>query len=159
MEFPKKDKNLINKFFDSAIYLAQEPVNSNVEITLWGSNKKKTLIIVSDPSKEFLSEASDELMEKILSAVGYSKDDVALVNLSGSPLGSFTNLRQRIDFDRLIAFGPSADEIGIKGDFQSNRVHNFYNKRILFTDSLEALSGDTRKKQLLWKALKEMFEV
>ncbi len=123
-------------------------------IIFFGENNKGILILVNDPSSEFLNAQDLNLLMKIIEAgLKFSKKDIALVNLSKF---SADQVIKEITHDYLISFG--AGDTFATGK-PLNEIIDLHGKKGLFSHQLHEISMDVEKKKLLWKALQSMFNI
>ncbi len=131
------------------------PIASEPEpITFFGENSRGILILVNDPTSEFLNTQDLNLLMKIIEAgLKFSKKDIALVNIFKFPT---SRVVQEISHNNLISFGTIET---ISTDKPLNQVIDFHGKKTLFSHQLSEISMDVEKKKELWKALQSMFNI
>ncbi len=129
--------------------LAQEAL----PVTFYGNNEKKILILVNDPTNDFLNQKELEFLLSIIErGLKLSKVDFALVNGHKYPA---QQILDEIEYLYLISFG----EHDISAQKSKYQVIDADHKKILFAEKLSAIEGDREKKKLLWEALKAMFHI
>ena len=129
-------------------------VQESKPVTYFGNNEKGILILVNDPSSDFINQTDLEFLMKIIeSGLRYSKNDFALVNVANYPTDQVLD---EISYSYLLSFG---DNAYFKGDLSLYKIHEKDGKNELFADSLREISRDQAKKMQLWKTLKTMFNI
>lgn len=124
-------------------------------IRYFGGNEKGILILVNDPSNDFLNQNDLDLLMKIVeSGLRFSKNDFALVNVANNQLDQVLD---EIEYNHLIAFGLEGS--AVTADQSLYQTHNIDGNKALFSESLSVLAKDQSKKMQLWKALKSMFNI
>ena len=129
-------------------------VQESKPVTYFGNNEKEILILVNDPSNDFINQTDLEFLMKIIeNGLKYSKNDFALVNVANYPTDQ---IMDEISYSYLLSFG---DNTYFKGDQSLYQIHKKDGKNELFADSLREIAGDEAKKTQLWKTLKTMFNI
>ena len=131
-------------FINEEIYLITDE-QSQQKPTFMGGNSQGILIVVSNPTTDFLSSEEDKLLQKILLSVELTYNDVAIVNV---PKLSF----EAIDFKKVLSFG-------VPHSPQTNyyQVEEIEGKHMLLVDSLSEIAQDRNKKKRLWQHLQLLF--
>lgn len=128
-------------------------VKEALPITFYGNNEKKILILVNDPTNDFLNQKElDFLMSIIESGLKLTKVDFALVNCHKYPT---QQILDEIEYNYLISF----DENEISTQKSKYQIIDSDRKNLLFAEKLSVIGADREKKMLLWKALKSMFNI
>ncbi len=119
-----------------------------------GNNLKHCLLLV-ESSDTILEAPLKTLLEKIMSAVKRSLDDVLLVNVREASPEQIEALLSEQNHRHLIAFG-TAKVAGLNGAtlYQLTEVNR---KSYLKADALSAIAQNVEMKKALWGALKAMF--
>jgi len=129
-------------------------VQETKPVTYFGNNEKGILILVNDPSNDFINQTDLEFLMKIIeNGLKYSKNDFALVNVANYPTDQ---IMDEISYSYLLSFG---DNTYFKGDLSLYQIHKKDGKNELFADNLSEIAGDEAKKMQLWKTLKTMFNI
>lgn len=123
-----------------------------------GNNNRYILILVKETKETYLSESDQAFLTKILGAVKLQFEDIALVNVQTHPKVDFTQLKNYFSCTKLLSFGISAAEIGLKNS-SLNELHEYQNTKIIIAESLSILAKDDSRKKLLWLTLKKLFNV
>ena len=80
-------------------------VQETKPVTYFGSNEKGILILVNDPSNDFINQTDLEFLMKIIeSGLRFSENDIALVNIAKYPA---EQVLDEISYNFLLSFGSS----------------------------------------------------
>lgn len=124
-------------------------------VTYFGGNEKGILLLVNEPDADFLNQKDLEfLMTIIEGGLKLTKFDIALVNSIKYP---YQQVLDEIEYKCLISFDKS--EIVLQESKPKYQVIEKDGKKILFAEELSTIAADKEKKKLLWKALKNMFNI
>ncbi|MBK0384334.1 hypothetical protein I5M32_15305 [Pedobacter sp. SD-b] len=118
-----------------------------------GDNNKYLLIIVNEPSFEFLNKKDLDFLTKILGAKKWAINDIAIVNLAKYNSLDFDELKTFFGFNKLITFGINPKILNVEGAV-SNKKCMFKDVAILGTWDLFKLAEDVKKKTTFWNELK-----
>lgn len=119
-----------------------------------GTNLKHCLLLV-ESNDTILEAPLKALLEKIMSAVKRSLDDVLLVNVREASPEQIEALLTEQNHRHLIAFGTSkVAELNSAILYQLTEVNR---KSYLKADALSAIAQNVEMKKALWGALKAMF--
>lgn len=131
-----------------------EPVIDH-EIEFFGENKKQVCIIVDYDNDEWIIPKDKLVLQKILTAVDLSFDDIALVNVNRLPDYDLEKIINLIPNAKVISYGISES---LTLDIEKNKVITDDNRQLLCcSDSLTSIAMSKQKKTVLWNNLKEMF--
>lgn len=123
------------------------------EITFWGQNKKKILLLVHEENDEYLNARDIDLLTTIIqSGLKLDKQDVALVNTAH---WEATKIIAEIPWKNAIIFGTNIypDHSGTPGE-----IITLDGKKVLFSLPVSSLHDNKANKILLWKGIKTMFK-
>ncbi|NJN26379.1 MAG: hypothetical protein HC819_10575 [Cyclobacteriaceae bacterium] len=124
-------------------------------ISYFGQNAKGLLILVNDPANTHLSQPELDFLMKIVEAgIGYSKHDIALVNLAHWPI---SQTLADIGHSHLLGFG--IDHSLLPGVDKYYEVIENHGTKYLLADQLSEVEKDIARKKLFWVALKSMFQI
>lgn len=173
----KENKELLKYIYHEDLYIVNEPINVPVSrvtesteekttdpaeeeltsvqeikpVTFLGNNEKGILIVVNDPTNEFLNQKELEFLMTIIEAgLELTKVDIALVNLAKYP---YAQVLDEMPCNYIISFD---DNQKANPRYQ---VINKDKKKMLFAESLDVIEADVAKKKNLWLALKTMFHI
>lgn len=146
------DSKTLQTLITEPIYLVQERINySHFEYE--GENNKYVLVITPDA----LPTVEKEFLFKILAAVKLSNTDIALLNFSVYPGADIHQLKKFFACSKIILFGVSPEQLGIKVKSANFSILEYLNMAILNAESLTAIAPNQTKKTALWGALKQLF--
>lgn len=129
----------------------EEPPVESLSLVYKGGNAKGIAIIINDDANEFLNATDETLLLNILKAIGFSLEDVAIINHDKSG----TEWQEQLDYSTAIIFGilPSTYGMGT----ENYLIQKKENASWLFSDSLFSLGSDRVLKGKLWGKLQELF--
>jgi len=138
---------------------AEKPTTESAPFKYMGENKKEVLILTEDKNQEYISDADALLLGKILTAVGLTMNDVALVNIASYPNLDWMKLRTEVKYRYMIAFTPSAALL-----HKNLQIPLYTTKRtntldFLISDKLSSLEQSIDQKKKLWGNLKGFLPV
>ncbi len=117
------------------------------EATYKGANKQEVLVLYAGPAR--LTDDQELFLSKVLSAVGLSFDDIALMYLPEN-----TSSWENVPSKKILLFG--CDSL-LPSDTDTYIPHDFAGKVILHADALNLIMSDKQNKARLWSGLKQMF--
>ena len=135
------------------------PAEKNIEKTqttdfkYLGENNKYTLIVVKEPSFDFLKQDDLGFLIKILAAKKLELKDVAIINIEKHSSLYFDDLKAFFALSKVITFGINPQILQIEGAV-ANKKSIFKETKILGTWSLAILQQDEKKKAIFWDMLK-----
>ena len=118
-----------------------------------GENNKYILIVVKEPSFDFLKQDDLGFLLKILAAKKLELKDVAIINTEKYLSLNFDDLKAFFAFSKVITFGINPQILQIEGAV-ANKKSIFKETQILGTWSLPILQQDEKKKAIFWDMLK-----
>ncbi len=124
-----------------------------VSLNFKGGNEKNIGIIVNDQNVEFIDEAQEKLLIKILSAINCSLKDVAIINTAKNDnlsVESIMNLPCSIG----IIFDSTTDLI----DSDKYKVVEINGGKFFKSSSLSHITVNISEKKLLWETLQQVFK-
>lgn len=129
--------------------LAQSSVDEKPAIKYTGNNEKEIVILYDSPSP--LTADEETFLLKIMSAVGLSLNDIALVHLTSNNSSWYT-----LPHHTLLMFGCES-----LPDIPESSYVPFHREGVtlLRSDPLPQLMADKSLKSNLWQGLKKMFGV
>lgn len=122
-------------------------------------------LIVQHPEQNLLVVAFEddfnehnELLFKILSAIGYEKDKNAMIYCLQSEQN--TNLSRIVpnEISYILCFGLMPKHIGFNASFRPNTFYKTENFSVLLSYNLEKLGTSVENKRALWAALQSQFK-
>jgi hypothetical protein len=138
--------------------LAKEPQPAYKKGTPHSDKKDGTILLFSYPGKTFIPEKDRLLLDNILKSVNLSFENTEWLNVSTLAGGRTELLHKLDDVRQIVCFGiprfflPDG-QAGETGTFDEN------GKKWLWNKSLSEIAQDKNLKALLWKGLKELFQL
>ncbi|TRX49477.1 hypothetical protein FNH22_27050 [Fulvivirga sp. M361] len=118
-----------------------------------GNKNGSVIVLVNDRNNEALNKEQEELLLKILKAVGISKENMLLVNTAFTKVDNI--ILQSLSATKILQFYPDYDLAESPTALYSTVIDN--GKTRLISDPLNDLIYDLSKKKMLWNALQKMF--
>lgn len=119
-----------------------------------GSNLKHCLVLVESENQVLENELKG-LLEKIMTAVKRSMDDILLVNVKAASDDQLDALLSEQNHRHLLAFGTrKVQQLREVGNYELTLIER---RSYVKADSLRSISENIELKKALWKVLKEMF--
>ena len=120
-------------------------------------SEKKTAILISDPDDLFINDSDKKFLTNILTAIQHNFNDIAVINLfrqQNLVLNSVINSMQPAI---LITFAISENWFSKK---MTTGIHESEGVKVIFMPwSLADISLNLEYKKILWKNLKELFQI
>ncbi len=129
-------------------------VNPNL---IFGKNQKELLVLVEDFNNPVMERADGLLLKDILKAIGYTFDDVAIVNISHCREDADWEAVNTIPFKTMFSFGITTPKLPFTSTLAPYELERSGEKRFLLTDKLAVLRQDRSRKIALWNLLKQFF--
>ncbi|MCF6351448.1 MAG: hypothetical protein L3J06_00405 [Cyclobacteriaceae bacterium] len=161
-----KEKNASTKLSETAISKPDEANNQSTTTSVVekpapiaapkllaykGGNTKGIALIITDDANEFLNTTDESLLLNILKAIGFSIQDVAIINQHTAG----NNWVTQIDFSNVIVFGILPSTYGFTSS--NYTIEEKEEAKWLFSDSLFSLASNKELKGKLWIKLQELF--
>ncbi len=124
-----------------------------------GNNKSKIFIGISGADNGSLNNDERSLLQKILSAVKLSEDDVFIANLNDIQQVSFNSFISQNKFDKLLFFGIEPKQLDWHIEVLPYQKTYFMEKDVLFAESLSVLKANEASKKKLWVQLQTIFSI
>lgn len=106
-----------------------------------------------------LGAEDQEQLYKILAALKLDTAAIALINLAQVPAPAFSNIVRQTQCQYLLVFGATPADMGMLVAAKRYVELNMQGARILFSDSLELLRQDPKRKRYLWDCLQVVFRL
>jgi hypothetical protein len=151
------DNGAVANLFDGNDLYILKQSNGSVQFPIDGTNSNGVAIVYN--SLTTLSEEDRDQLYKILGALKLEQTAIGLVNLTDVPAPAFTNLAKRLKCDYMLVFGATPADMGMLVAAKRYVELPMQNVRILFSDSLELLRADSKRKRYLWDCLQVMFAI
>ncbi len=133
-------------FLDFDIY----PSMTKIETDSIVFNIKSVVILTKDAKEEDLI-----FLDKIMTAIGKKKEEIAIINQKNIPPFRLLNQKQKINF--LLVFGLQPKAIGLQIAPVFYKFFLFQNTKILLANSLPEIAKNDRYKKTLWRQMQQMF--
>jgi len=135
--------------------LLPEPVLETVALNFkyLGAYKKQCLILVYYPGIEFMADIHLTPLENTLKRLGFSADDVAILNRSNY---ADTGFEQLVDFfnpQKLLILGQNAVPAGLEAP-KLNQAEQVNKCHTLFTFSFDEMMDNNEYKKAFWEQMK-----
>ena len=162
----QQNPEFLKSFLDHEIYIIEDSkdlytnpdekeVLSKVEeqsIEYEGSNSKGVLVVIDAE----VSEDEEELLAKILSSIGLTRDEIALVR-NNPEFNEYIDQLASLKFEKIISFGVASGKTRLL-DIQTKYAPTTVEGRsVIMCDTLHDLNENTDMKRQLWNCLKEVF--
>ncbi len=126
-----------------------------------GQGHQQVLIMVCESDSEYLNATDQALLEKILSAVSLSLNDVVLTNAAckkdSSPESLAAPWLQAFNCTTLLVFGDQQKR-WLSEDYEVYTLQHLPSgQKVLYADALSVIAADLNKKGQLWKGLQMLF--
>jgi hypothetical protein len=122
-----------------------------------GENKKGVVILVTLPNAKFKELPKLELLQKMLSSIGFNPEDVAYVNNISGELSTFEELQQLLQVNYIISFASRISTALPHAKFTLYNPVKIGDVPVVFSQSLEVLEQDIDHKKQLWNVFQQVF--
>lgn len=140
---------------------SEQPLSAG-GIKFLGSNSKKVVIVVNNPTQVFLSEGDLAFLTRILSACNLNLGDIALINAATSPVDG-DSIHAQLHPSAMILLGIDPGELSLPFNFPSFKIQPHGGCNYLHAPAVEELNQITSEaktlKGQLWLCLKQLFNV
>ena len=116
-------------------------------------------VVVYKNEADDLPQNEKELLQNILKAIGFSLEKVVLVNVETGNIKNFAHINQIFKPKYFIGFGVLRTDIGLNIDLKGYKPTEFNDVSLLITHKLSDIAGNKKRKLMLWKCLKLMFNI
>ncbi len=119
-----------------------------------GANKKNFLILASYSEHEYIKDEHLVALESVLSRIGYSREDVAILNLAkhGS---TFEQVLAFFGPKKLVILGESAIPQRM-GNAKFNVIEKSEDLAVLYTFSFDEMMANVDNKKTFWEQIKNL---
>ena len=134
-----------------------QPVQETPKPTFnyWGENKKQFLILVNYSGVEHIPDEHRVALESILSRKGFSKEDVALLNVNATGPVQLSALTAYFNPTRLVVMGNNALPTGI-GNLPINKAVQGKKIHVLYSFSFADMMSSNENKKAFWEQMKTL---
>jgi DNA polymerase III psi subunit len=151
------DNDAVANLFDGNDLYILKQGRGSAQFSIDGSNSNGVAIVYN--SLTSLGAEDRDQLNKILSALKLDPNGVGMVNLNNVPAPAFTNLAKQLNCKYMLVFGATPADMGMLVAAKRYIELPMQNVRILFSDSLETLRADSKRKRYLWDCLQLMFAI
>lgn len=151
------DNGAIAKLFDGNDLYVLKQGSLSGQFPVEGTNSNKVAIVYS--SLIPLHNEDRDQLYKILGALKLDPTAVGLVNLTDVSAPAFTNIAKQLNCTYMLVFGATPADMGMLVAAKRYVELPMQGVRILFSDSLETLRADPKRKRYLWDCLQVMFAI
>ena len=126
-----------------------------------GGNGRNIAVLVNDSYNRFPDEESLQLLVNMLSALQFTLQDVAVININVTPF-SYKEITEQFRSRVCLLFNVSTQQIQLPFRMPDYKVQAFDNCKYLCSASLDKMKGNGKEAKLektkLWMCLKTLFE-
>lgn len=151
------DNGAIAQLFDGSDLYVLKQGSLSGQFPVEGTNSNKVAIVYS--SLIPLHNEDRDQLYKILGALKLDPTAVGLVNLTDVSAPAFTNIAKQLNCTYMLVFGATPADMGMLVAAKRYVELPMQGVRILFSDSLETLRADPKRKRYLWDCLQVMFAI
>ncbi|HTE00352.1 MAG TPA: hypothetical protein VK668_13760 [Mucilaginibacter sp.] len=154
-----EDKNFYNSPPESDQDEAPEPQREvktpQVNFNYLGANKKNLLLLVNYAGYEFMQDTHLTALENVLTRMGYTRDDVAILNMAKFTGTLYEQITAYFEPQKLILLGAASLPSGLdKPAF--NLPEKRENLTILYTFSFDEMMTNNDHKKAFWEQMKTL---
>ncbi len=120
-----------------------------------GNYKKSLLIIVHYTEVEFIAEKHLIALENILTRLGFSLDDAAILNRGNFADAGYNRLTEFFKPQKMLLLGKNALPDGIEA-LTLNKIKALNNCNTLFSFSFDDMMDNTEYKKAFWEQMKQL---
>ena len=145
---------------DKSLYsgapLSLSPIQTKQPIFNYlGSNKKNFLVLVSYDGHEFMKDEHLAALESALGRMGFTRDDVAILNLAKANSVIYEEIAAHFAPKRIVILGKTAIPAGM-ADLKFNSVETGGLTKVLYTFSFDEMMADVNNKKAFWEQMKNL---
>lgn len=149
------DNGAITKLFDGNDLYVIKQGNVGDEFPIEG-NATNGVAIVYNSDAPMVSEDREQL-DKILAALKLNPADVGMVNIANVAPPVFTNITKQLNCQYMLVFGATPVDLGMLVAAKRYIELPMQGVKVLFSDSIELLRQDAKRKRYLWDCLQVTF--
>lgn len=155
-ENPLPPQVLALMYKDALVIPTAMQVDKAVHIPSLGGNSKHCLIVVHTPGYAYLEDDVLQFLTKILEAINFTLNDVAIVNVASTAVGYQQSIETWQPQVALL-FGHSPIEFDMPVNFPEFKVQQVNGITFLHSPSLRECMDNKDLKAQLWQCLKSIF--
>lgn len=164
-----EDTRALSFILDDELYLLNEDKNSITaspkpqpvvetpppDFNYLGSNKKNFLILVNYAGHDFIPDDHLAALESVLGRKGYSREDVAILNLAKHTGAMYEQLSAHFNPQTLLILGKETMPAGL-AELPFNAVGNRDVLKLLHTFSFDDMMRNVDNKKAFWEQVKNL---
>ena len=139
----------------AAVTQVPEPVKP-LPFASSGENRKRVAVVLNRTEAEFAAIRQNQMLMRLLAAIGMAPDDVLFVNLTGA-VDDVQQLYDALPFDQAILFLNPKHPLVLKEKLKQFQPMSVKGKYVLAAAELSALETYVEQKKQLWTGLQAMF--
>ena len=120
-----------------------------------GSNKKNFLVLVSYDEYEFMKDEHLAALESVLGRMGYTRDDVTILNLAKAGEATLLEVTAYFDPKTTVILGERSVPAGAT-DLKFNHIETSGDMKVLYTFSFDEMMADVNNKKVFWEQMKSL---
>lgn len=152
---PYIDNGGISQLFDGTDLYILKQENGAIEFPIEGTNNNGVAVVYNSFAP--LHPDDKDQLNKILAALKLDPAGIGLVNLENVSPPAFTNIAKQLGCNYMLVFGATPADMGMLVAAKRYIVLPMQGVKIIFSDSLELLRQDAKRKRYLWDCLQVMF--
>ncbi len=156
---------LIAQLFKNSLIDNAGTVSTNNEpkkqgdIPFLGKNEKGIIILVNCEEAPYLPDAHLSFLIKMLEACKLTLADVAIINICGNVKVTYDTIIRELSPIQIIFFEVDPVAIGFPLKFPQFKIQEYNDMKLLTAPSLGTIESNLKNKNLLWTALKNIFDL
>lgn len=120
-----------------------------------GGNKKNFLVVAHYPQAEFIDAPHLEALQNVLRRLGYSLDDIAILNRANHSEADIESLAVYFDPRKMLLLGKKAIPNGME-TLTLNIPAQLNNCNTLFSFSFDEMMDNVENKKAFWERMKQL---
>lgn len=124
---------------------------------IFGKNAKQLLILVEDHQNPVMERADGLFLKDVLKAIGFTFDDVAIVNICHCREEVDWQTVNDIPFKTMFSFGISHPKLPFTKALAPYKLEKSGYRTFLLADKIDGIRADRAIKVRLWNLLKQLF--
>ena len=120
-----------------------------------GLNKKNFLVLVSYEEHEFMKDEHLAALESVLGRIGFTRDDVAILNLGKAGEVTHREIMAYFDPKIVVILGKMAIPGGMD-NLKFNNIETYGSTKAFYTFSFDEMMADVTHKKAFWEQMKSL---
>ncbi len=143
---------------DTTLTQKSTHLSEEIAINFLGINKKHIIILINNKNAAFLDAISLKFLTDILSACKLTLEDVAIINLSHTPV-DYQAINQQFRPTKVLALGISLEAIALPLQFPNYQLQEYDTITYLQAPDLLAIKNSKEEKAKLWGCLQKLLNI